>query len=602
MYGCVVFLIIAYRFMNKIHEQSLFEILKADQSVYNRFIGNRLKVLFWLEFFYVMLIGAGMIVFFVRTNESNSLIMIHAALNLVLYIFIPFAICILLGTVLSMYLSSKYAYCIILIMWFGITSVSATISMMLMSDGINLYSFLNILKISAPDLGYEVNRSYGVPMEYFQWSLRLSWIFTLGGLIFLKFEKKMKGILSFVIVLIFLPAIFFSGSRIQQENFVKSGAAEWENYENSASEVYQKESRQSEAVKNPEYQVSKYNIELDMSRGLSAKVSMEISNPQPNMIFTLFEGYKITGVKNTWGEQVQYSQTGHYIEVKEKNAVLLRRLTFYYTGCSQKFYSSSQGVYLPGYFPYYPLSGQQELVVYEEADLKDGYCSFSSFHTDVADRPEVEFSVSVKGSALPVFTNLKETERNVWRGKAKTVSIISGLLKETDISDICIVGSITNQHLDDCVSKLNEELEEIEHEYGINTDHDFQMVFCIDPMINYMSGTAESTVDLGDHVILSEGGDYDWGLNLLFNPITNDGDKEMLKEILLQRIRYGFEETEKKVMYEAMETDDMDSGLMDYLLNYKVTLYGKKQVVSQIYSYLKDEDTTENPQVFLKKI
>ena len=77
-----------------------------------------------------------------------------------------------------------------------------------------------------------------------------------------------------------------------------------------------------------------------------------------------------------------------------------------------------QGMYLPGYLAFYPIEGEVSLWNDQEGILQ------------IQKYPERYFVVNVN-SVMPVFCNLPQKEKGIFEGKASSLTVVSGMYRET---------------------------------------------------------------------------------------------------------------------------------------------------------------------------
>lgn len=602
MYGSIVLLLCSYYYLNKMNEQNYAELLEAEEKGYKSYVNSRILLLGQWGLLFGTSISIASIIYCLKTGVTEALLIKHLALNVILYVFAPFLISILTGAVLSLWVKYKWAYTIIVFLWFGITPISEIIAFQLKNSGVNLYMVINYVKFGAPDLQWGINDLYGIPLERFHWALRIFWILILLYLLLYKIErnKRLYRTLILGVTSLCLPVLISQGSRVQQENGKRSGMAEWESYYNEAWETYNKIEKINEEAERPIYQIEEYDIDIKLGKELIGKAVLHIQDPQEKMFFSLFEGYKIKSIEDREGNKVDFKRDGHYIEVDSKEKGHLEEIAIEYRGYSQKFYSNNQGAYLPGYFPYYPMAGKRPILAYARADFEEGYTDYAGFNTDIENFNTKNFNLRVTGINQSVATNLERLDNNTWSGEAKTITILSGLVEEKSEERVDVYGAIGSWGLGECAEKLEQSCDEIKERWNLDVNTQYKKIFNIEPMINYMGTLGENTVDLGDHVIVTTGDDAQWAVDFLLNPITDNGGKELLKDVLRNRMITGFEEREKDIQMEMQPVEILNAELMDYYLNYKVSQYGEQKVVEKVVQYLKDDTIKENPQAFLK--
>lgn len=177
-----------------------------------------------------------------------------------------------------------------------------------------------------------------------------------------------------------------------------------------------------------DFSVSKYDVLLDIDQVLSASVTVSIDNKTPgDYKFTLWSAFNVLKVTDEKGDALGFSRDGCYITVHGKNKN--EKLTFEYEGFSHRFFSNSQGIYLPGYFPYYPLPGFLNIVHGDERGVNFINNQFEN---------QVEFNVKVR-SPLKVFSNLNSNGESEFQGKSATLYIYGGFVDEKEINGVKVV-------------------------------------------------------------------------------------------------------------------------------------------------------------------
>ncbi len=176
------------------------------------------------------------------------------------------------------------------------------------------------------------------------------------------------------------------------------------------------------------FSVSKYEVLLNIKQKLSAKVTISIDNKTPgDYKFTLWSAFNVLKVTDEKGNKLSFSRDGCYITIHGKNKN--EKLTFEYEGFSHRFFSNSQGIYLPGHFPYYPLPGFLNIIYEDEQGVNFINNQFEN---------HVEFNVKVL-SPLKIFSNLNSIGENEFQGKSSTLYIYGGFVDEKEISGVKVV-------------------------------------------------------------------------------------------------------------------------------------------------------------------
>ncbi|HBV44647.1 MAG TPA: hypothetical protein DEF14_09695, partial [Ruminococcaceae bacterium] len=125
--------------------------------------------------------------------------------------------------------------------------------------------------------------------------------------------------------------------------------------------------------------------------------------------FTLYHGYKISSVRDGGGNKLRFEQDGDRFTVFNPEKKSLDRIVLKYSGFSTQYYSNLQGLFLPGYFPYYPHSGSLPVYNMEMGEI----------YRFVLDKP-THFRVKVDSSQT-VYSGLEQTGKNEFEGSTTGV-------------------------------------------------------------------------------------------------------------------------------------------------------------------------------------
>lgn len=191
-----------------------------------------------------------------------------------------------------------------------------------------------------------------------------------------------------------------------------------------------------ESIDTEIFRVNSYKMELERDRILEAKVEMELDNPAlSKYVFTLYHGYKIQKILNTNGEELKYEQKGDIVTVYPDGN--MKKVGFYYQGCCKNYYTTSQGMYLPAYFAYYPVAGVREIFQNIKSKSDENLLLYDGYNLECVDF-ETLFDVTVSGKQS-VYCNLEEKEKNHFYGKSNGLTLLSGYFIKTEKIEDCTV-------------------------------------------------------------------------------------------------------------------------------------------------------------------
>ena len=267
------------------------------------------------------------------------------------------------------------------------------------------------------------NLAYGYSLRPYRIFAYAVWILVLCAVLFFYISKergKKKRLFSAVVCLVaglcLLPFVFRSNSDIIYDDMNSEGAGR---------EIsYYERNKITPPEACHEFKITSYDMELKLSNVLHAEVKVSVSPSNLDIYgFTLYHGYKVKEVKDESGRELNFKQTGDWIEVESAGET--SSLTFSYSGYSNTHYSNGQGAALPGTFAYYPRAG------YVVCADDNGYEYL------MLDEP-TQFDVKIK-NRKKFFTNLDRTGKNTFSGKTTGLTIVGGLYKEDKIGDTNLV-------------------------------------------------------------------------------------------------------------------------------------------------------------------
>lgn len=172
----------------------------------------------------------------------------------------------------------------------------------------------------------------------------------------------------------------------------------------------------------PDFQVSGYNMKLKAFRGLSAEVDVLLKEKNLSEYkFTLYNEIKVKAVYDENNNKLNFKRENDYITVYSKENT--KYLKFKYFSSMQKFYANYAAVYLPGYAAYYPIPGFRPLFDKEKYVFLDASLPY-----------EVDFNVCFN---IPkkLYSNIYETDKNHFSGKAKSLTLMCGKVNTEKIND-----------------------------------------------------------------------------------------------------------------------------------------------------------------------
>ena len=132
------------------------------------------------------------------------------------------------------------------------------------------------------------------------------------------------------------------------------------------------------------FNMTDLTMDISTNSMLKAKVVIKVDNKNLEKYkFTLYHGYNIKNIKIN-DKDVNFNRNLDYFEINNTQNYEIDTITINYDGYSSRYYSNIQGTILPGFLPFYPMAGYQEVY-----DLN--YQSFVPNHSD----KNINFNVNV---------------------------------------------------------------------------------------------------------------------------------------------------------------------------------------------------------------
>lgn len=348
----------------------------------------------------------------------------------VLDVLVPCAIGLLLGLVASVRLGRYAGYAVIALFAFLIGPYAevvpfiAQMGMLQGGGGINLYPIYDMFRILAPDPTWGMDPLYGFPVEQSRWMLAGVWLLGLLAAALPRLTTPRRRGIRYaqtslaVLAVLCLVTVMMPSSELRRDWRV-SGAASV-----AADQAYY----EMQIAKHPQrefpadFTVRRYAMDLSAGRQLNATVTMDITDDEHSDAyrFTLYHGYDVSRVLDQDGRRLAFVQEGDYITVT--SAGKQRQVTFEYSGGGGAHIANYQCVYLPGYFPYYPVPGFGSTWDFVHQTTR----------MSVAERTPSEFSVMFH-STVPLASDLEENAGR-FEGRAVAPSFVGGMLAQEAVA------------------------------------------------------------------------------------------------------------------------------------------------------------------------
>ncbi len=388
----------------------------------------------------------------------------HVVASVTLNILAPCVMALLLGFVAATRLKRVAGYAVVAAFAFlagpysEIVPIVAQAGFLQGKGGLNLYPLRDLFGVLAPDATWYVDPLYGFPMEQARWLLAGFWITLLMALLLPRLTSPRvrwvrfasPGLLCAAGLL--LVAFLLPSSELRRDYRLFGGSSQV-----TEQAYYRLQSEAPAQLQEPaRFATSSYEMSLSADRELRATTTVRIANDSSGgeYRFTLYHGYRVLRVHDSQGRPLDYSREGDYVTVR--SAEKQERLTFEYRGSGGIYMANSQCVFLPGYFPYYPVPG----FVRVWDDL------YSAPAMDVVDAGAVKYTVRFKAH-VPLVSNL-ELHEGRFEGKNAAPTFIGGLVTEREIAGHRVAYYPASGSNPEGLSDLITRVSELEREFDID--------------------------------------------------------------------------------------------------------------------------------------
>ena len=339
------------------------------------------------------------------------------------------ALAVTVGGLLALCCKRLPAYALLALLGFWMLPVSDLVPGIL-SDGyhVNLWPTKAVFSwVLPPNTTWSMDYQYGISCEAWRWDLVGLWLFlVLTALVWRLLRGKGRRIAGSVCLACSAGCLVLFA---QGDSLIDLTLSPTSVFRADAAYYFQNSPREEE----PSFRVASYQMDLRIRRGLLGKVTMKLEGPPLSQYpFTLYHGYQVAKVTDETGDALPFTREGDYLTVTPQGE--LSSLTVEYAGSSPMFYSGSQGVCLPGCFPYYPWAGYRK-IFYAEPDDGIGLSSFIP-RTDL---PQSDFTVTVTGGKN-LQASLPEVD-GTYQGTANGFSLMGGLLESEESGPYRLVTS-----------------------------------------------------------------------------------------------------------------------------------------------------------------
>lgn len=268
--------------------------------------------------------------------------------------------------------------------------------------------------------------SYGgnlYPIQFSQLHRILFWILLLGaGIVSCYSFRVKKGILT----VLFCAAIGSMWFVVQPTNawcdtscfdVTDSGGYILNYYENEENtDIYCEETAGG-------YQINHYRMQITPGWEMRVRAELHFEGKQKNHYdMTLYHLYKIDSITDLSGKTLSYSRNADYLTIHSETESL-QGIIITYHGGNSCFYCNRNDIFLPAWFPYYPIAGFHHVYDRDKNEFADNHL-----------KQTAEFDVTFL-SDQDIYSDLPETEKNHFAGSATGAMFLSGFFESKTLEN-----------------------------------------------------------------------------------------------------------------------------------------------------------------------
>ncbi|MDE5984734.1 MAG: hypothetical protein K2H13_05725 [Eubacterium sp.] len=567
----IVFAFISYEFGCICKRSKIAECLKATKNGYSKFVFSQAVVLFCcvLVFFIVQLLCN--LCLCIMDNEWHLQYLWHTFLGCVLSYFLTAFVGELFGLLLAQSANRLNSYLLLAFVSLLGTNMAENMVYALYSmRGINLYPLVNLFNLYPPSLNWTPVFAFGQSILPYRWATALFWMFLLTALLILKVSdknKKQKAITAFfpaVLSVVCLIITLLPQSKLILNSYdpAASSMADYEYYvEGAAAEPV--------LYEEADFSIDKYDLELSFGLEMKAKAVLYADKKDLSEYkLTLYHGFKVDSVRDENNEKLEFEQDGDYLIIYNENKNL-NSFTIKYHGHSNVCYSNVQGAFLPAYFPYYPRAGVE--LVFDGLE-----------YSPMSKNTVSEFNVKING-IQKYYSNLEETDKNVFSGESNGLTIVSGMYDVFESDGLRLVypylksDEFTKERIEDFIQQNKETA-------AINGNVK-NIIF----IPSYSNSTYTSYIDYSDYIVTTQ----ILGFTERYEAQLTPSYKEDLKSVYQMYISAPELFSAMLEGAEGMTGPTIEVYIADY-----VDYIGEEKALANIEQYLNDNSDTRTYEEF----
>lgn len=419
--GCIVFLFVTCEYFSQARMNQVEECLSTGKRNIRDWEWSQFLVCVWHHsFIFLLLVIVAFICCAMGQILSKSML-IYILCALFFHYYLVIIISILLGWLLSYIKIDLFRY----VSMVGIAFYLTVRDKQLFVGQEELYEISDFTQFFCVDANWVENLGFKYSVEP-HFIIKPVMFILIVGLFILSVQLMRDKKTIYCLYISVFMILIFGGYQIWNQPV--SGC--YYGYSDDTPEFY---AGQYEEQHNHDFYVENYDIELVVDNGLHVDVMLTPSKINLETYrFTLFDNFNIVLVQDKEGNALTYTYQDHILTI-ENSTGKLESVHLVYEGRGTNYaFAGSQGICLPGNYPYYPIAGANDL-------YDPGLTALSDM--------ESFFDVTVEYDK-EIFSNLEQSEKNHFIGYSNNLTLLAGFWNEKEYDGITYIYPTTEAYCD----------------------------------------------------------------------------------------------------------------------------------------------------------
>ncbi|MDO4167827.1 MAG: hypothetical protein Q4D32_10525 [Eubacteriales bacterium] len=403
-YIFLVFLAVSYECFYDLKRHRLEDLICIGRT--NRF---RVQIYDGILLLLLNLVTSGLVYayhnwFYIHRGIYNQHLQIYTLRLVLIYVFLPTLLAIVIGWAISNIQNRLYALSAVLLSFYLFDSSFLNLLLALSKSNYSIWKFGTLFSLFfQSECGALRDCHYLLTAENVHIYRILFFLFLmLTCVVYCGVRRKIWAFFPFGISMVMLALFFMpTGAVYNFSHFMSAfDSAVHDQIYYDEDEQHALDDAKAEANRK-DFQVTAYDVDVRMTDILNLSVTITLDcTDLPEYQFTLYHLYHIEKIQDDSGKDLPYERESDYVLVQNPTADL-QKVTITYSGDSQYFYATSQGMILPANFEYLPVAGWHKVFV----SNWDGIAEITFSRELLPQKARFSVDLRLRGS-YPVYSNL----------------------------------------------------------------------------------------------------------------------------------------------------------------------------------------------------